>query len=93
METFSFAVLQPVATRLGHPQLGGFKLQIPVTGSPTLRQALEDAGHSDLIQALEDEQLSRMCAFVVKGQVNHARLNLTVQAGDQVYILPAYSGG
>jgi hypothetical protein len=84
---------QPVAGLLGHPQPGGWKLELAVEGEAALGSALAAAGYAELATSLATIEVARYYVVAVNGRADPTRLQAIVRGGDNVSILPVYVGG
>jgi len=93
MGRVSIRFFQPIATHLGHPEPGGFKLEPDLDASVPLRHVIASVNVRglNLLNMLQSEKIVVMVA--VNGRMDRSGLDAKVKDGDKVSIFPQIGGG
>jgi len=89
----SIHFFQPIATAIGHPEPGGFKLETKIDSPLPLRKTVASlkVNGLNLLAQLQREPIHITVA--INGRPSTLGLDTEVRDGDEVTILPIYGGG
>ena len=95
MGKISIHFYQPIAGCLGYKKAGGYRLEVYIEASCSLRNAVAGIHHisdrANLLAQLEDKRLAAMVA--INGRINNSYWEAEVHDGDEVSFFPLHGGG